>query len=237
MESLAEKGAAQLVDGETRAWSAVSYEEFTALRMREISDAASVIRSELADIDTTRKDDRVYEMKSVAGVLERASQMIRNATVMVVADLFPAFAQALRPDLVAASERDVRVGVRVYGSEKIGGCVQEFRAEQSERIRNDYLGEMFALVTDSNEYLVAHVSPDMEHVQQAIYTASPYLAMMATNGIACEMIMGEMTQAHEKGELSPTENLARAMKFHDWLDAKYTPGRNRLSITDRTSRA
>jgi HTH-type transcriptional regulator, sugar sensing transcriptional regulator len=234
LESLARKGAARVLDGKHRQWLAVPAEEFLLACQLRTQRAADEVRRALRDRERPPADGRIYELRSPVAVLARAQAMLRDATTLAVVDAFPPLVEVLRADLVAAAARGVRVGLRVYEPTADLPGVRVFLAAHSDRVLADWDGQVVTLAVDANSYLVAHMDHAMTGIRQAFATSSTWLSLMASNGIAAEMIVGSLTRASLTHPEALADAAQEAVEAWAYLDSVHAPGRNSLAARPRT---
>lgn len=111
---LERRGAIQVDDGGNRLVRAVPIEELLAQIERAHRDRRQAAEEALTDLEPQEADDRIYSLRSVDQVLERARAMVERARRTIVADLFPQPFRELRAGLVEAAGRGLLVAVKVY---------------------------------------------------------------------------------------------------------------------------
>ncbi|GHG76219.1 TrmB family transcriptional regulator [Comamonas sp. JC664] len=186
LASLEHKGAVLVEEGEPRAFRPVPPDEvLTALqrsfelRRREAADA-------LRKLHAPVQDDRIYHLKSVTQVMERARAMIAGATERLLFDLFPPPFEHLAPALTDASARNVAIAGLVYDEtpKTPFDCV---RSADADFVRERWPGAQLTLVADAREFLVALLTPDGTGVRQAIWSDSVYLSCLQHSGLSAEI--------------------------------------------------
>lgn len=197
MSSLAAKGALTVVEGGVRLCQAVPPEELLARMERTFVERKALALDHLRQIRAEAGDDRIYQLKDPAQVLARARTMLGRARQIALLDIFPGPFQALEAELRQALDRGVRVAVQTYAPATLPGA-DLVRNELDPTILENWPGQQLSLVVDASEYLIALLSPDGTRVHQAIWSASPFLACMQHNHLACELML---TAAPDPGPL------------------------------------
>lgn len=183
IESLQDKGAAEITSGEPRLCRATPVEELLSAARSRFSHSLEMAEKVLPDIDPTPTDDAVYQLGSAAQVIERARALLANAQVSVVIDALPAIATELAPDMIGAAERGVSIAALVYEPIDLPG-VETILHSMGARVRELIDGEHLLISRDACEIVLALLDPptsdgtwsDAGAVRQAIYTASPFIA-------------------------------------------------------------
>lgn len=185
--SLQTKGAVEVDDGDPRLVRATPPAELIARLRAAFAQRAASAEHALATLNTNDTDERVYELKSAAQVIERAKRLLRDATKCAVIDVFPQIADALAPDLKAAAERGVSVVALLYGELDVPG-VNAINHSEGHLVTELIRGEHLLLCTDARAALLALLEPatqskeppphwpDQGGVRQAIFTQSPFVA-------------------------------------------------------------
>ena len=185
IESLLRKGAVMEDGGEPRCYRAVPAEELITRLEREFASRARDAASALRQVASGRGNERIYQLQGEpAQVLERARNMIDGAERVIVADLFPGPLAALADQLSRAVRRGVEVFVRGYEAGAPSGVRLVLRTD--EPALQAWPGQHLGLVRDAREHLFALFNADMTQVQQAVWSASPYLSCLAYNHVAME---------------------------------------------------
>ena len=226
LESLSTKGAVEVADGERRIWAAVEPTEFLSVLRERHGRAIERATGAASRRSPTVRDRRVYEIKSVDAVYQRATEMLDRSVRTVAVDGFPGPLERVAPALERTSARGVTVSVRRYGSPEISGA-HVFDAENHGDILTRWSGAWLTIAVDALEVLIAYVARDDEDVYQCAYTASPVVAMVIQNGVIGETLLGEVQRRRRAGEDadSSLDDVLGAAEIVDPLDL---PGRMEL---------
>ncbi|MBK8101338.1 MAG: TrmB family transcriptional regulator [Planctomycetes bacterium] len=184
--SLQRKGAVVVDDGRSRRCRAVPVDELLTSRRRDFERHAATARSALAALRGRAPDDRVWRLEDADAVLQRARELLRAATRVALADVFPAPLRALRDDLRAAARRGVRVVVKVYEDVDLPR-VECVRMRDPSTALTVWPGQQLSVVVDASEHLLALLSADLRTVHQAVWSASDFLSCMHHNHLANEI--------------------------------------------------
>lgn len=187
ISSLEAKGAVWIDHGESRVCRAVPPSELLARLARSFQERRERAAVVLAELHQADADGRVYQVRTVDAVLERARTMIGEAERVVLVDLFPRVLDQLRPDLLAATARGVEVSVKLYRPDELPGArVVVARTEVS---RDAWPGEQISLVVDACQHLLALLDADLRSVHQAFWSESTFLSCMHHNHVANEILL------------------------------------------------
>ena len=140
----------------------------------------------LRALDSYVPDDRIYNLKTVEQVYERARSMIAAATEVVLFDLFPEPLRLLQMSL----EQNALRGIKVAG---IGcGDIPKLRkvhiyTHPWNLVAETWPGQQITIVADSRECLMAMVANDGESIRHAMWTDSVYFSCLQHSGLASEI--------------------------------------------------
>lgn len=196
LESLEAKGAIVVADGDSRRCRAVPWRELLSRLERQFAETSETAAEALANLRQSDEDDRIYELRSATQVYERCRQMLQRANELVLADLYPAPAEALRLNL-EASARNAEVIVKIYEELELNGPRSILRRMGTE-IYRQMPGHIISLSVDGSEHLLAFLQPE-SGVHQAIWTRSALLADRLHEQLVHEFILTELKQEIELG--------------------------------------
>jgi sugar-specific transcriptional regulator TrmB len=188
LESLQHKGAILVEEDEHRVCRAVPAEELLQQLERGFAADRGEAARALAKVAGSDGDDRVYALRTAAQVMERARTMLRSARRIVLIDGFPGALAALRPEIAAATQRDVDVAIKAYRPIELGAA-EVFLAPDGDEVVARWAGEWMNLVVDGTEHLLAMFDPTLTEVRQAIWSGSPYLSWIYHCALAAELVM------------------------------------------------
>lgn len=186
--ALEAKGAILVDEGENRLCRAVPPRELMAQLERGYRSSCSQAETLLSELHEDELDNRIYQIKSVDQVLERARQMLAGARRIVLADLFPRSFEVLAGDLEAAARRGVEVAAKTYTAEEIEGARIVYDLDKAHALE-EWPGQQLSLVVDGEEHLLALLTPDLDGVRQAVWSQSLFLSCMHHNHVATEIML------------------------------------------------
>ncbi len=226
IESLANKGAVVLDDGESRLCRAVPPTEVLARLEREFHAEKSRAAASLAKLKPPPEDDRVYQLRTVSQVEERARTMIARARTLVLVDVFPGPLERLTPDLHAAVERNVKVAVQTYADYELPGALVTL-FPPNHPIPAGFPGQWLILVVDGVELLLAYYDRECREINQALHTRSPFLSQTLQAFMASEFALVAAARAPEFPD-EARQLLRRSASFFPLPPPGYDEMLNRL---------
>jgi sugar-specific transcriptional regulator TrmB len=216
IESLQQKGAVLVDDGDARLCRAAPPEELLRSLEASFADRRRLAENAFAQLKTSEDDDRVYQLTSAAQVYERARTMLEEARQIVLLDLFPTPASRLASAVVAAATR-VTVYVKLYAALDVPGAVTT-KPPDTERLLRQWPGDWLNIVADGSQHLLAYLGRDGEEVHQAVWSSSPYLSVLHHSGMASEIGMERLVQG-----LASARSLDALRQLHEHDRARLFP--------------
>jgi len=211
IESLQNKGAILVNDGANRLCRAVPAEELMAQLERSFQRARQQAVQALSTLHGDQDDDRIYQLRSLAQVLERCHQMLDRAEQLAVLDVFPGPLDELRSALQSTAQRGVKVVLRAYQPAVVAGA-EVFVDPRGATVLKRWPGQWLNLVIDGQEFLLAFLNSEGTDVHQAVWSGSAYLAWVYYSAVRCELSLGELEHLLEQG--ATAAELRRAVARH-----------------------
>jgi hypothetical protein len=193
LESLAHKGAIIVEQGDARMCRAVPPAEVIARLRSELLETGERAVLELAQIDQGHEDERVYQLRSITQLFERARTMISKSRRVIVAEMFPAPLERLVPAFEDAVKRGVAVYIRGFGSTHPKGVKYAGGGPADTISHESWPGQHLAMAVDGREHLFALCDWEMERVHQATWSASRYLSCIEHTHLANEFMLRKGT--------------------------------------------
>lgn len=193
IETLHNKGAVLVDEGESRLCRAVPYKEVLHRLESSFQKNKNQAEKALASIKNVPADDRIYQIRTVDQVMARCRTMLKNCAEIAIIDIFPQPLEILRPDIEAAVANGVDVSIKIYQEEEIAQA-NIFLDPMGKSIISKWPGQWINMVIDGNEYLMSFLTEDGNDVHQAIWSGSPYLASVYHSALAAELLMSLMHQ-------------------------------------------
>jgi len=184
--ALEARGAVIVEQGDTKQCRAVPPPELLDNLEQQFRRSRSQAGERLAALSRRSTDPRIYHLKSVDQVLQRAKAMLERAERIVLCDLFPKPFEALTEALRDAAKRGVRIATKVYAGETLAG-VELVQLHDVEKSLDVWPGQQLSIVVDAEEHLLSLLSHDMKSVHEAVWSNSAYLSCMQHNHIASEL--------------------------------------------------
>jgi len=214
LETLAQKGAVLIDEGESRAWRAVPAAELIAALEARFEQRSQTARTALAELKAPEAEARLYALKDPDQVIARARAMIAAAKDILLFDLFPGPFAALAPDLARAHAAGVRVVGQVY--EPADTAYPTVRQPTADAQLAAWPGLQVTIVADGREHLTALLSRDSQRCRHGSWSDSIYLACLHHSGLAAEIMLG-------------AQALGQALPFAPSLFASRPPGLDALT--------
>jgi HTH-type transcriptional regulator, sugar sensing transcriptional regulator len=229
--SLERMGAVQVEEGGNRLVRAIPPRELLAQLDRGFRNRKKKAEAALFELSRAGEDDRLYALRSVEQVLERARSMIRRARCVIVADLFPGVLPELEKDLGRAARRGVAVAIRSYATGDGSAAVERpgagnaaavssdgidrpllpgvavFTSPLAQQVLDAWPGQQITLVVDAEEHLLGLFDRDMTSVHQAVWSRSTFLSCMHHNHVAMEIMSTAWESGHFRSLAEAERNL------------------------------
>jgi sugar-specific transcriptional regulator TrmB len=184
---LTSRGAAMTLrkEGSTQ-YAPVEALEFLDQVHREHEDLVASLKDDLTTLDSVSDLEYVWSIEGHENVMAKAEEMIDQAGRRIYLSLLPATFPALRPALVRAIGRGVRVVV--YSTEELdlpGGRVvaTPVPGEAGERVEGLWL----VLVIDGKEVLIGELLT--ENQARASWTGSPLFVFVAEHHLRTDLYL------------------------------------------------
>ncbi len=187
IESLHQKGAV-IIDksGDNRQVRAVTPKEL----LDQLSDAFkqrhATATEALSHLRPGDEDFGVYTLNNPNQVFSRAAKMLDDAEEVVLADLFPLSLSRLREKLEATAARGITVVARVYEPAALEG-VRTVPSVRGPELIERWPGQWLNLVADGRQFLLSFLTRDAQQVSQAVWSSSPFLALVYHISLAWEI--------------------------------------------------
>jgi sugar-specific transcriptional regulator TrmB len=209
IESLQNKGAILIDEGASRLCRAVAAEELLAQLERNFQRSRKKAARALATLRGGQEDDRIYQLKSHAQVMERCVRMLDHAEELIVLDVFPQPLEEIRAPVERALARGVKVAVHAYEPIVLGGA-EVFCNPSGPSIIRRWPGQWLNLVVDGQEFLMAHLNTEGTGIHQALWSGSAYVAYLYYAALSCELRLSQLEHLLKQG--ATVAELGRAVE-------------------------
>jgi sugar-specific transcriptional regulator TrmB len=242
-ESLQNRGAVLVEEGDPRSYRAVPSEELLSRLEREFLARRVEAAEALAGLENPAPDAGVYQIHSRSQVVERARNMLARSRQVVLMDLFPEPLEELRGEIEAAVARGVMVAIIAYEPTELAGA-EVVVDSQGTNVLHRWPGQWLNLVIDGSECLISFLETQGARIYQAVWSESPYISWVyhcalvwAVTGPALERLIFEgasLTHLQERAqyyrrfhalEAPGYQNVMRTL--HATENAGQRPRRNR----------
>ncbi len=214
LDTLSQKGAVLVDEGEAKTWRAVPAGELIAALQARFEHRSQAALSALMTLKAPEAEARLYALKTPGQVLARARAMIAAAREVLLFDLFPQPFAALEPELALATARGVRVVGQIYAPHATG--VATVLQDTAPSQLAAWPGLQVTVVADAREHLTALISRDGERCRHGVWSDSVYLACVQHSGLAAEIVLG-------------AQGLGQALPFEPTLFGSRPPGLDDLT--------
>ena len=192
LSQLTQRGAVLIDDSQVQTFRATDPQELMRTLAENYRGHAEAARAGLQMLAAPAADDRIYHLKTLDQLFERAIAMIDRATATVLVDAFPEPLDRILPALERAAARGVVVAAFVYDDRTrasfplVSSTAAHFALER-------WPGLQLSVVTDAREHLVSLLDRDMRQVLHGIWSDSAYLACLQHSGLAAEIRLASLS--------------------------------------------
>jgi HTH-type transcriptional regulator, sugar sensing transcriptional regulator len=187
IESLLRQGAVLVDDSRAQLCRAVPFEEFLDQLKRRFDLQCAQAAERIKQLAHPPEDDRVYRLATVDQVFERCRAMLAGAKEVVYLDLFPEPLSKLREEIIAATQRQVKVALQVYEPTDLPVAWKGMFPQ--DWLIKDWPRQWIRLAVDGTEHLTALLTKDGREVYQAMWTAGPVLAYLQARSLGSEIVL------------------------------------------------
>ena len=226
IESLRRSGAVLVDDGESRLCRAVPPRELLRTLDRKFRDRKERAARELSKLRPRGGDSRVYQLLSVDAILEKAREMLSQASATALLDVMPPAFEALRDDLSRAAARGVDVWAKVYRETDRTKGVTTVMSDRAEQALAFWPGCQLTLVVDAESHLLALLGHDLTVAHQGIWSESVFLSCAQHNGVAAELVAawsavhGKPMSSRRRARLTlGRADLPGSRRLKEWCEA------------------
>jgi len=191
LSQLTRRGAALIDDSHVQTFRATDPGEL----MRTLTEGyrlnAEAARTALQELAAPEADDRIYHLKTIDQLFERAVAMIERASATVLVDAFPEALDRILPALERAAARGVMVAAFVYDNRAVASFPLIMSSAAHFALAR-WPGLQLSVVTDAREHLVSLLNRDMRQVLHGIWSDSAYLSCLQHSGLAAEIRLASL---------------------------------------------
>ena len=180
------KGAIYIEDGKNRTCSAVPASELLDAMERAFKTNKAKASKRLNQIGKTENTNRVYSLNTPEQVYEKCIALIDASEQSILIDAFDGAIKPLQEHLNRAVTRGVQASMQKYGSQPVQG-LRTFNNPAGEQVREKWPGQWLNLVVDGQNFIMAYFSRDLNQVQEALWSSSPYISWIYYSALIAEM--------------------------------------------------
>lgn len=153
LESLLEKGAVLIEDGDPAVYRATPIAElFDTLETKLRKQRKAALRQ--LGARTVPPDERVYRLGSREQAIQRARAMIASSKQILLLDVFPNVVAELAAEISTAAARGVKIAGQIYAPAQFSGTMLTLRSKR-DHVLQRWPGDWMNLVADGQELLIS----------------------------------------------------------------------------------
>lgn len=198
IRSLEFKGAIVVDEDKKRMCSPVPLRQLMRQLKSRFDKSFAEAMELLEPLQSLRTDERVYQIRSLDQVIERARSILNSASDIALVDAYPGILSHLARDIERSAARGVDCHVKIYSATQLPGAKLVLDANARE-LMEAYPGDWLGVVADGRESLVAYITNNCTHVYQAVWTASPFLSLVIHSGIWADIALERIAKVVRGG--------------------------------------
>ncbi|MBW8745727.1 MAG: hypothetical protein JF628_15585 [Sphingomonas sp.] len=191
LSQLTRRGAALIDDSHVQTFRATDPGELMRALAEGYRQNAETARTALQALAAPEADDRIYHLKTIDQLFERAIAMIERASATVLVDAFPETLDRVLPALERAAARGVVVAAFVYDDRAIASFPL-ISSTAAHFALTRWPGLQLSVVADAREHLVSLLERGMGQVLHGIWSDSAYLSCLQHSGLAAEIRLASL---------------------------------------------
>lgn len=147
------------------------------------------LKESLPELNRGQKLDYVWNIKGYDLTMEKASQMINEASNSLMISLWEEEVLYLYDYLIQAGNRGVDIKVLLYGQNKVEGINKIYYHGSEEKLKEQVGGRWLTLVVDKKEVLTGQIIKQKDGI--SIWTANPSIIFISSRYIEHEIYISE----------------------------------------------
>lgn len=198
LKTLAQKGGVIVSErsGDAKTYRPVPAEELLSGIGKQLDARVQSARTALEGMEKATAGELVYQLQSVAQVLERARTMFAQAQEIVLFDFFPGIYEVMAPSILEAEKRGVLVAGITYDPAH-DSPTTPYNGFSSGLLANLWPGLGMIVIADGAQQLIAQISRDMNTLMNGIWTDSTFMSATYHSALAAEIRLTAMRPAHD----------------------------------------
>ncbi len=191
LSQLTRRGAALIYDSHVQTFRATDPGELMRVLTEGYRLNAEAARTALQTLAAPAADDRIYHLKTIDQLFERAVAMIERASAIVLVDAFPETLERILPALERAAARGVVVAAFVYDDRAVASFPL-ISSTAAHFALTRWPGLQLSVVADAREHLVSLLERGTGQVLHGIWSDSAYLSCLQHSGLAAEIRLASL---------------------------------------------
>lgn len=188
--TLVSRGDIFATQEDTPLYTPLSPQELIALRKQRAEQVFAEADTALDTYTTTlRNREGIWNISGHETILNRATEIIREAKVRLLLEAWTEDIETLRDALEAAAQRGVLIQIVTYGDLTLP-FAEIFPHDSSDEITTEYGGRWLIVSADNREIIAGIVSLDTD--SRAAWTMHPGLVMPITEVVIHDMYLMEI---------------------------------------------
>ena len=161
----------------TKNYSAVNISTIISQKEEELKKQKEILETEINKISNSIKTEGIYLLNSIEDVFEKAKTMIENANTNIIIDSYPEPLIRVKEIIEKVSNKGIDIIIESSSSIQIEGC-EIIEPENYIEDQNYWPCDWFNIAVDGEEFILAFLKKNGEGVFHAVWSKSPYLALM-----------------------------------------------------------
>jgi len=191
LDSLRRKGAV-IEDGSGRSkhYSPLPINVFLDSLERDFENRRKEIEFQFRNTEGTAPPEGIYRLENFDQVTDRSYRMLDSAEHLVIVDMVPCVDQDFCKALEEVAAKDVTVIVQVFSELELKGC--DVLVQTLPQDPNQFSWGWLNIVIDGSEYILAFFDRETKKIYEAVWTRSPFMSVVLTNGIIHEILLRQV---------------------------------------------
>lgn len=209
VDVLAGSGALELEEGDVRICRAIPIKSLTKQLQSDYKARIDKAVEELSLVKPETDEEGIYKLQTVDSVFQRAYEMLKRSSHVVVIDAFPKALDKLKPELNKCIKNKLEVFVEAYEPVDFEKGVSVAIPSISKAALNYWGAQQLNLAVDGKEILIALFNEDLTELIQATYSNNLYLSCIVYSGLMSEHKVIQFSNAQSLKEVDVIKSTQR----------------------------